>query len=134
MTYPKQMFDFDERRKICIDGMKHAYDVKMYGDDERVMSGKWRQIFDYPSEAHTKDMKVKDETNGKPVEGERQNGGGKRGRGRGRGSDSGEKEVEERADGDGNEKTEVHKRKSTTGTGGRGKQRKIDIMVNRKKT
>lgn len=128
-TYPKQMFDFDERRKICIDGMKHAYDVKMYGDDERVMSGEWRQIFDYPSEAQTNDMKVKDETNGEPVEGERQNGGKKRGRG----GDSDRNQVEEE-NGDDDEKIDVHKRKSSAGTGGRGKQRKIDTMVNRRKT
>ncbi|TPX09775.1 uncharacterized protein E0L32_008966 [Thyridium curvatum] len=44
-TYPKPMFDFDERRKICIASIKEAYRVGLYGNDERVVNGKWRDLF-----------------------------------------------------------------------------------------
>lgn len=44
-TYPKPMFDFDERRQICIDGMKHAYDVGLYGNDSKVLDGSWKEVF-----------------------------------------------------------------------------------------
>ncbi|KAJ5669497.1 hypothetical protein N7462_010567 [Penicillium macrosclerotiorum] len=44
-VYPAPMFDFDERRKICLDGMKHAYDVGMHGDDPRVLDGSWAVVF-----------------------------------------------------------------------------------------
>jgi cryptochrome len=44
-TYPKPMFDFDERRKICLDGMKHAYEVGLYGNDEKVKNGTWKKEF-----------------------------------------------------------------------------------------
>jgi cryptochrome len=30
-VYPKPMFDFNERRQVCIDKLKKAYDVGMYG-------------------------------------------------------------------------------------------------------
>ncbi|KAL9097099.1 MAG: hypothetical protein Q9163_006371, partial [Psora crenata] len=33
--YPKPMLDFNERRTVCIDGMKAAYRVNLYGDDPR---------------------------------------------------------------------------------------------------
>jgi cryptochrome len=44
-TYPKPMFDFNERRQACIDGMKHAYDIKMYGNDKRRLNGEWKKVF-----------------------------------------------------------------------------------------
>lgn len=44
-TYPKPMFDFGKRREICINAMKKAYGVGLYGDDERVMDGSWRELF-----------------------------------------------------------------------------------------
>lgn len=43
--YPKPMFDFNERRQICLDGMKHAYDIKMYGNDKRRLNGEWKKVF-----------------------------------------------------------------------------------------
>ncbi len=54
------MFDFNERRQFCIDKIKAAYDMKVYGDDERVLNGKWKSMFDF------EDMgaKTKDEANG----------------------------------------------------------------------
>ena len=45
-VYPKPMFDFNERRRACLDGMKTAYDRKLYGNDERVLDGSWRKLFD----------------------------------------------------------------------------------------
>lgn len=46
-VYPKPMFDFSERRKFCLDRIKEAYDVGLYGDDERVLSGEWKKLFDF---------------------------------------------------------------------------------------
>ncbi|KAK8061196.1 hypothetical protein PG997_015417 [Apiospora hydei] len=45
-TYPKPMFDFNERRKVCLDAMKTAYQVGINGDDERVKNGTWRELFE----------------------------------------------------------------------------------------
>ena len=44
-VYPTPMFDFNERRQVCLDGMKRAYDVGMYGDDVRVKDGSWQEPF-----------------------------------------------------------------------------------------
>ncbi|KAG6324009.1 hypothetical protein E4U22_004203 [Claviceps purpurea] len=44
-TYPKPMFDFDERRNVCIAAMKTAYQVGLHGNDERVANGSWRELF-----------------------------------------------------------------------------------------
>jgi cryptochrome len=46
-VYPKPMFDFSERRDICMDKIKNAYSVGLYGADERVMNGEWKKIFKY---------------------------------------------------------------------------------------
>lgn len=44
-VYPKPMFDFNERRQICMDKIKNAYGVGLYGADDKVMSGEWKKIF-----------------------------------------------------------------------------------------
>ncbi|KAG6253417.1 hypothetical protein E4U24_008268 [Claviceps purpurea] len=44
-TYPKPMFDFNERRNVCIAAMKTAYQVGLHGNDERVANGSWRELF-----------------------------------------------------------------------------------------
>uniref|UniRef100_A0A8H7NAG8 Cryptochrome/DNA photolyase FAD-binding domain-containing protein n=1 Tax=Bionectria ochroleuca TaxID=29856 RepID=A0A8H7NAG8_BIOOC len=44
-TYPKPMFDFNERRQICIDAMKKAYDFGLHGADKQVLDGSWRELF-----------------------------------------------------------------------------------------
>ncbi|KAK2763235.1 hypothetical protein FQN54_009871 [Arachnomyces sp. PD_36] len=44
-VYPAPMFDFNERRQVCIAGMKHAYHLGMHGDDESVKDGSWRDLF-----------------------------------------------------------------------------------------
>ncbi|RVX70043.1 hypothetical protein B0A52_06215 [Exophiala mesophila] len=45
--YPKPMFDFNQRRQFCIDKIKEAYDVGLYGDDKRVVNGEWKKMFDF---------------------------------------------------------------------------------------
>jgi cryptochrome len=44
--YPKPMFDFSERRDICLKGMKAAYAVGLKGNDPKVLDGTWRALFD----------------------------------------------------------------------------------------
>lgn len=48
--YPKPMFDFAERRDICLQGMKNAYHVGLYGNDPKVLDGTWRKLFDDDAE------------------------------------------------------------------------------------
>jgi cryptochrome len=43
--YPKPIFDFAERRDICLKGMKKAYSVGLQGDDAIVLDGTWRKLF-----------------------------------------------------------------------------------------
>jgi cryptochrome len=49
-VYPKPMFDFSERRDICLRGMKEAYHVGMSGDDPRILDGSWKSLFDKAGE------------------------------------------------------------------------------------
>lgn len=44
-TYPKPMFDFDERRSACLAAMKTAYKVGLHGNDSQVLDGSWREMF-----------------------------------------------------------------------------------------
>lgn len=44
-TYPKPMFDFAERRKVCIEAIKVAYSVGLHGADAQVLDGTWRKLF-----------------------------------------------------------------------------------------
>ncbi|KHJ30144.1 putative dna photolyase [Erysiphe necator] len=44
-TYVKPMFDFNERRNICMEGMKEAYKVGLYGDNPHVIDGTWKNLF-----------------------------------------------------------------------------------------
>lgn len=60
-TYPKPMFDFSERRQICIDGMKNAYDIHMYGNDKKLLDGTWPSAFADSAEGPTKGNSVKDQ-------------------------------------------------------------------------
>ncbi|KAI9858755.1 MAG: hypothetical protein M1824_004175 [Vezdaea acicularis] len=52
-VYPKPMFDFGERRTVCIDGMKEAYKVGLYGDHPRVLDNSWKALFDDKGEGPT---------------------------------------------------------------------------------
>ncbi|KAF2455763.1 FAD binding domain of DNA photolyase-domain-containing protein, partial [Lineolata rhizophorae] len=52
-SYPEPMFDFAERRDVCIRAMKKAYRVGLFGNDERVLDGSWRRLFDDEAEGPT---------------------------------------------------------------------------------
>ncbi|KAJ4304818.1 hypothetical protein N0V90_000346 [Kalmusia sp. IMI 367209] len=51
--YPKPMFDFAKQREICIQGMKNAYHIGLYGNDPKVLDGSWRKLFDDNAEGPT---------------------------------------------------------------------------------
>ncbi|EOO03048.1 putative dna photolyase protein [Phaeoacremonium minimum UCRPA7] len=44
-TYPKPMFDFNERRNICIASLKKAYEVGLHGNDARALDGSFKELF-----------------------------------------------------------------------------------------
>jgi len=44
--YPEPMFDFNERRSVCMSAMKTAFSVGLHGNDEAVKTGKWRELFE----------------------------------------------------------------------------------------
>lgn len=44
-TYPKPMFDFGERRKICIASLKKAYEVGLRGNDKKALDGSFKKLF-----------------------------------------------------------------------------------------
>lgn len=52
-TYPKPMLDFPERRDICLNSMKNAYHLGLYGNDPKVLDGTWRKLFDDQAEGPT---------------------------------------------------------------------------------
>jgi cryptochrome len=56
-AYPKPMFDFSERREICLRGMKDEYNVGLRGNDPQVRDGTWRKLFDADAEGPTKGKK-----------------------------------------------------------------------------
>ena len=102
--YPKPMFDFNERRQICIDGVKAAYDVKLYGNDPKVLDGSWRKLFSDNAEG--------------PTEGS----GGRGKRKRGAKDEDADDEDQDEADDDGEEEEdEDEKPKSSPAKGGRGR-------------
>ncbi|KAI9822050.1 MAG: hypothetical protein M1832_003222 [Thelocarpon impressellum] len=43
-SYPRPIFDFAERRTICLAGMKRAYGENLYGDDPQVLDGTARAL------------------------------------------------------------------------------------------
>lgn len=45
-TYPKPMFDFSERRTICIASLKKAYSVGLHGNDKKVLDGSFKELFE----------------------------------------------------------------------------------------
>ncbi|KAF1919058.1 FAD binding domain of DNA photolyase-domain-containing protein [Ampelomyces quisqualis] len=56
-TYPKPMLDFNKRREVCLQGMKNAYHVGLYGNDPKVLDGSWRMLFDDGAEGPTEGSK-----------------------------------------------------------------------------
>ena len=59
-TYPKPMFDFSERRKICINAMKQGYSVGLHGNDKKVLKGEWRDDFPPADDAEVMNEYVSD--------------------------------------------------------------------------
>ena len=49
-VHPKPKSDFNERRHVCMDGLKNGCAVGMYGDDEGVKDRTWKGIFGYKDE------------------------------------------------------------------------------------
>lgn len=45
LVYPEPMFDFAERRDVCMEAMKEAYRVGLNGNDPRMRDGSWRPLF-----------------------------------------------------------------------------------------
>ncbi|ETI28306.1 hypothetical protein G647_00755 [Cladophialophora carrionii CBS 160.54] len=131
--YPKPMFDFNERRQFCIDQMKKAYAVGLYGDDERVVSGEWKKLFDRDDDGG---VAWREEANGDIARGE------KRAREDGGAADHGDDDGDEDAMGEkvhvggGGDETldrRAAKRKAVKGrpaTTGK-QQRTLDSMVSR---
>jgi cryptochrome len=134
-VYPKPMFDFNTRRQFCIDKMKEAYDVGLYGDDERVLSGEWKKMFDH-DDTH---RQLKEEANGTlgsgcPRRGDK--------RQREDGDDEEKIENGDHDHGDADEQLEQvsrqHRTRNTRAvkkqdTAQKGKQRTLDAMVTREK-
>ena len=58
-TYPKPIFDFAARRAICLDGMKSAYHINIYGDNPKVVDGTWPSLFPDGAEGPTTGKKVR---------------------------------------------------------------------------
>lgn len=63
-TYPKPLFDFGERRKICIASLKKAYEVGLRGNDARVLDGSWRKLFEGGGENEEMQGDVQDSDDG----------------------------------------------------------------------
>lgn len=57
--YPKPMFDFNARRTICIDAMKNAYHINLYGNNAKVKDGTWRELFADDAEGRTEGTDAK---------------------------------------------------------------------------
>ena len=122
-VYPKPMLDFNERRQFCIDKLKAAYDKKVYGDDERVLNGKWKSIFDFDDSS----IGRKDEANGYVN--------GAKGSKRSLGTEDEEHESDNGADADHEDRTEGKPPKKTPKTSEKASkgQPTLDSMVTRKK-
>ncbi|KAJ9624999.1 hypothetical protein H2203_004950 [Taxawa tesnikishii (nom. ined.)] len=56
-VYPKPIFDFAERREICIQGLKKAYEVGFYGNHKMVLNGEWQSAFEDDAEGPTEGKK-----------------------------------------------------------------------------
>ncbi|KAI1323157.1 DNA photolyase [Xylariaceae sp. FL0255] len=55
-VYPEPMFDFSERRGICIGAMKRAYSIGLHGNDEKVKDGSWKELFEKAGEREMEGM------------------------------------------------------------------------------
>ncbi|KAI1384669.1 Cryptochrome/photolyase FAD-binding domain-containing protein [Hypoxylon trugodes] len=60
-TYPTPMFDFAERKSVCMSAMKRAYSIGLYGDDERVKNGTWKELFEKAGETEMEGIEGSDD-------------------------------------------------------------------------
>lgn len=120
-VYPKPMFDFNQQRQICMDGMKEAYDAKLYGNSKQVLDGSWKKMFDFDD----KGAKVKDEAIDDVED-------SNRGVKRSRKSAAPVEDSDDGADADEGDVSEEEPPKKSA-KGGKGKQQSIDKMVSRGK-
>ncbi|KAI0476661.1 DNA photolyase [Xylaria cf. heliscus] len=49
-VYPEPMFDFQERRRVCMSAMKRAFSIGLHGDDVAVKDGTWKELFEKAGE------------------------------------------------------------------------------------
>lgn len=63
-VYPTPMFDFNARRSICMDAIKSAYHINLYGDNPKVKDGTWRELFPDSAEGPTEGKSAKDAIHG----------------------------------------------------------------------
>ncbi|KAL6240750.1 hypothetical protein RBB50_012314 [Rhinocladiella similis] len=117
-TYPKPMFDFNERRQFCIDKVKEAYDVGLYGDDDKVRTGAWKKLFKFTDRG----AKTKEEANGTVERGV------KRSR-----DEEDQDDMGENVDGGRHHSDDHHATKSEKTRAGKRGQKTLDTMVSRKK-
>jgi cryptochrome len=84
--YPRPIFDFAERRKYCLDKMKEAYHVNLYGNDPKVLDGSWKELFADTKVGEADEKKATGDDNEAGETGDGNAGGnGKRKRGREKG-------------------------------------------------
>lgn len=111
--YPKPMFDFSERRTVCMDGMKKAYAVGLYGNDAKVLDGSWKELFE---DGHPKGEKKSGGKGGKGDDGavEGDEAGAQDKGGENKGGDEG-KPVTKRKRGQGQGTLDAHVKKTKKG-------------------
>ncbi|KAI0910289.1 DNA photolyase [Ustulina deusta] len=59
--YPEAMFDFKQRRSVCISAMKRAFSIGLRGNDEAVKDGTWRELFEKAGETEMEGMEGSDD-------------------------------------------------------------------------
>ncbi len=59
--YPEAMFDFKERRSVCISAMKRAFSIGLRGNDEAVKDGTWSELFEKAGETEMEGMEGSDD-------------------------------------------------------------------------
>ncbi|KAI1457087.1 Cryptochrome/photolyase FAD-binding domain-containing protein [Annulohypoxylon moriforme] len=60
-SYPAPMFDFGERRSVCIAAMKRAYSIGLHGDDNKVKDGSWKKLFEEAGETEMEGLAGSDD-------------------------------------------------------------------------
>ncbi|KAI1374632.1 Cryptochrome/photolyase FAD-binding domain-containing protein [Hypoxylon crocopeplum] len=82
-SYPTPIFNFGERRGVCMAAMKRAYAIGLHGDDDRVKDGTWKELFQEAGETEMEGLDGSDD------DGKHADDAGYEGDARGRGSKHG---------------------------------------------